>query len=368
MILQVAGPRLGNSLVGLLALFFALGYAVAKVGSRPDPRGVGVVAASAPVPTAAPTAAPAPVAPAPAVVAAPAPAPVPAPAPSVAPAPAPTVAAAPPSAPAPAPPAAPAAPPPDPNQIWRVTVSPEDAQMGKPEAPVTVVLFTSFGCGTCLPFKDAPKKIAAQYGDKVRLVIKHKVIPAQNPDDLGASIAALAAKNQGKFWEFHDRLFESRAIDATSLEGHATALGLDMAKFKADLTSSGLRGQAMKDSLLANEVAAHSMPNVMVNGVRMAGDKSVDNMMALIEKQLAPAEEAFKKASDPKTFYAGLIAGGKSFPQIDPAPPIAISDVDTPILGKKDAPITLTTFEDFECPFCSQIAPSRRMCAPVRSL
>jgi protein-disulfide isomerase len=352
-------------LVGLLGLYFALGYAVAKVGSREDPRRVGGSATAAGPVSHGPTHGPVAVPPAPALVEAPIAAPAAAPAVAPAPPAAPTVAAAPPPpapmsnpppAPAPAAPAAPPQPPADPNQIWKVTVSADDAQVGPVDAPLTVVLFSSFGCGTCLPFKDAPKRLVEKYGDKIRVVFKHKVIPATNPDDVAASIASLAAKKQGKFWEFHDATFNSQAISTAGLEATAQAIGLDLAKYKVDIADPALRGQVFMDSLLANGVAAHSMPNLMVNGVRMAGDKSYDNLVRLIDQELPKAEAALAGGADRKTFYDTRVATGKEFPQLDAAPPIAVIDTDTPILGKKEAPITLTVFEDFECPFCAQIA------------
>ncbi len=365
-----------KAMVGLMGLFFALGYTVAKVADRADPRQIGAAPTAAAPMAAAPVVVPA-AAPAPAAAAAPVAAPAPAPAPVVAAAPvapppvspppaAPPPAAPPPAAPPPAvpatpPPAAPAAapaqPPADPNQVWKVSVRAEDAQFGPEDAPATVVLFSSFGCSPCTPFAEARTKLKEKFGDKVRLVWKHKVVPAQHPDAIAASTASLAAKNQGKFWEYHDKLFATQALDPASLEQHAKDLALDLDKFKADMASPALRGQALTDALLANEVAAHSMPNVLVNGVRMAGDKSVDNMMTVVEAQLARAEAAIKGGADAKTYYDKAVSSGKTFPQMDPVK-ITVSDVNTPILGKKDAPITVTAFEDFECPFCAQIAPA----------
>ena len=150
--------------------------------------------------------------------------------------------------------------------------------MGPETAPMTVVFFSAFGCGTCTTFKDAPQKLVEKYGDKVRIVFKHKIIPEPAPDSLAASVAALAAKEQGKFWEYHDKLFETNALDPASLTAHASALGLNLKKFKADMERSELRGQALKDALLANEVGAHSMPNIMVNGERMKGAKTFENL------------------------------------------------------------------------------------------
>ena len=199
-----------NSMVGLLALYFALGFTVAKV-SESDPEKSMTSAAPTNLKE---TDDSAPATPQPVVVA-------PAPTPTVAPpAPAAAVAnvsprlAAKPSVPAPAPAIAKPAPvakptptakptlaspatPPKPTQIWRVRVNDSDAQLGPKGAPMTVVFFSAFGCGTCTTFQDAPQKLVEKYGDQVRVVFKHKVIPESAPDSLAASIASLGRPTRG---------------------------------------------------------------------------------------------------------------------------------------------------------------------------
>jgi protein-disulfide isomerase len=366
-----------NSMVGLLALYFALGYTVAKVtDSDPEKSMMAPITESATVsaqvspsqPVAqAPQVQPAAAnpAPAPAIAAKPAPAPAiaakPAPAPAIAakPAPAPAVAAkpAPVAKPSPTPVTKPTPSTPTSSQIWRVRVNAEDAQLGPKNAPMTVVFFSAFGCGTCTTFKDAPKKLVEKYGDKVRIVFKHKVIPASAPDSIEASVAALAAKEQGKFWEFHDKLFETNALDPSSLVSHAKALGLNVAKFSADLKRSDLRGQALKDALLANEVGAHSMPNIMVNGERMKGAKTFENLVTLTDAVLPKAEKALASGEKADGYYDRVVSTGKAFDQLETRK-IVIDDTGAAILGKKDAPITLAVYEDFQCPFCAKISPA----------
>ena len=362
-------------MVGLLALYFALGFAVAKV-SESDPEKS--MTSAAPInqnetdQSAPATPQPVVVAPAPAAVP-PAPAAAPsasavavanvAPRPAARPsAPAPTQGTAKPAAiakPTPAAKPAPVSPttPTKPTQIWRVRVNDSDAQLGPTGAPMTVVFFSAFGCGTCTTFQDAPKKLVEKYGDQVRVVFKHKVIPEPAPDSLAASIASLAAKEQGKFWEFHNKLFETNALDPNSIEAHATALGLDMKKFRADLKRSDLRGQALMDALLANEVGAHSMPNIMVNGERMKGAKTFENLISLTDSILPRAQAAFEKEEKKPGFYARIISGGKAFDQLEKRK-VTVDDSGAAILGKRDAPITVAVYEDFQCPFCAKISPA----------
>lgn len=360
-----------NSLVGLMALYFALGYAAATIANDTDqrkPAPKGAQAAAAEGGSSTPSSSPQPIAvaaPMPAVQPAPAPTPAaqPAPTPAVAPAPTPVAKPAPTPVAKPAPtpvakptPAAPAPAAPSAEQIWRVTVNAHDAQMGPADAPATVVLFTAFGCPTCTLFQDAPKKLIDKYGKKVRIVFKHKVIPEPSPDSLAASIASLAAKQQGRFWEYHDVLFKSNRLDPAALKEHAQAIGLDMAKFNKDREDKSLRGQALKDALLANEVGAHSMPNILVNGVRMKGAKDWANLDALVAQELPKAEAAIAAGTPAKDFYAKTVTTGKSFPQLE-AVKNDFQIGDSPVIGPKNAETVVTVFEDFECPFCAKIGP-----------
>ncbi len=356
-----------NTMIGLLALYFALGFLVGKMSGLPSPleAATPATAEATAEPGASYASAPTTVAQAPAVANASATAP--APTAAVAPTPTPTVAPTPVAAPTPAPkpvasPRAPTAKPAAPkkeDQVWLVTVRDEDMSMGPKKALLTVVFFSSFGCNTCKVFADAPKKLVEKYGDKIRIVWKHKVVPEQSiGESLDASVAALAAGAQGKFWEYHDRLFETGLIGVLQLEEHAKALGLNVDKWRKDARGTKYRQQALEDSLLANSVGAHSMPNIMVNGVRMRGPKTYDNLLALVESELPKAEAKVKGGMKLDALYATTIAPGKSFEQMAPSIGFEPSLEGASLLGKPEAKIKLVSFEDFQCPFCAKIGPS----------
>ena len=378
-------PR--NTMIGLLALYFVLGYLVGKTSdSAPGKAAPAAEATSAPTPAHAGTTTPAAstthAAPAQAATSLPQPAvalqPAVTPQPAVAPQPvavAPTPPPARPTPVAPAPtrpapqPAAVATPPrptPTPapaapaaavkDQLWRVTVHKDDAQMGAKDALATVVFFSSFGCNTCQTFHDAPRKLLEKYPGKVRVHWKHKVVPPQHPDALDASVAALAAKRQGddKFWDFHDRVFQNNAIDSLSLENAANAIGLDMDKWKADRKDPALRQQVLRDSLVANEVGAHSMPNILVNGLRMPKPKSWNSLVATVDKALAKAKERVAAGTKPDRLYLEETGSAKFFEQLGAqVPPIQTGN--SAKIGPDDATVKVVVFEDFECPFCAKI-------------
>jgi len=247
------------------------------------------------------------------------------------------------AAPAPAPPkTAPAA-----DTVWRVIVNDVDAQWGKADAPITMVVFSAYGHETARGFSPAIKQVQDKYGDKVRVVMKHKLLPP-SPYALEASVAALAAKEQGKFWEMQEKLFaNSPAFDPGSLERYAKEVGINVGKFKKDMELDRLRGQAMKDTLLANEVGAHSMPNILVNGVRLRGEKSYDNVVTLLDQELVKAETALKGGIAAKDYYGKTVSSGKNFPQLEPSKFRFTSDTSA-VLGKDTAKIEIAVFEDFQ--------------------
>ncbi|MCO4764259.1 MAG: thioredoxin domain-containing protein [Myxococcales bacterium] len=282
------------------------------------------------------------------------------------------VAAAQPAAPAGANTSAPPPPPPPPpppaaaakpkgNQVWRVGIHDDDAKRGPDSATVKVVVMSAFGCPSCSQFAKAMDQAVVKYGDQVQFRFKHKIIPPQHPDSIIAAEAAMAANAQGKFWQMHDKLMANTfAIDRLSLDKYAKELKLNMRKFKKAMDSHKYRGQLTRDSVLANEVGAHSFPNILANGVRIAKPKDWDNLQKLIDGELKRAEELKKKGATAKNLYEKAIAGGKFFPQYA-GPKQNFNTSNSPTFGPKNAKIELVVFEDFQCPFCSKIAPNLKI-------
>ena len=105
-----------------------------------------------------------------------------------------------------------------------------------------------------------------KYPNDVKLVIKH--FPLQIHDYARkAAIAALAAGKQGKFWEFHEKLFANQKdLNDTKVEAIAGELGLDMEKFKKDLQDPAIASiidRDMNDGLKAN---VQGTPSIFING------------------------------------------------------------------------------------------------------
>ena len=112
-------------------------------------------------------------------------------------------------------------------------VSSKDHVRGSPQAKVTLVGYGDFTCPDCARSYRTVKKIQAEMGSRLRYVFRS--FP-QGPRDEKSAEAAEAAGAQGKFWEIHDRMFESQgATDRLDLAKHARAVGLDEGQFRRDM-------------------------------------------------------------------------------------------------------------------------------------
>ncbi len=139
---------------------------------------------------------------------------------------------------------------------------------GNPKGNVTVVEFFDYNCGYCKKsFADLAKLIEA---DKdIKVVFKELPILSKASEE--ASRVALAARIQGKYWEVHRAIFESRqpANEANALKAAEKVAGIDMAKLKADLTAPEVLAELVKTKELAAKMGINGTPHFLV------GDRSI---------------------------------------------------------------------------------------------
>ena len=240
--------------------------------------------------------------------------------------------------------------------VYKVTVDKDDAQKGSPDALVTIVLFSEFQCPFCSRVAPTIKKIEEIYGDKVRVVFKHNPLPFHD-NAMPASEAALAAQEQGKFWEMHDKLFANQQkLDAASLDGYARDLGLDMVKFKAAMDTHKFKKNIAADQALAEKVTARGTPNSFINGRKVTGARPFEDFKAVIDEELDKAEKLVEAGTPRTSLYATLISSGKTFSELSDDVKTIKTD-GAPILGTADAPVKIAVFSDFQCPYCSRVGP-----------
>jgi protein-disulfide isomerase len=183
------------------------------------------------------------------------------------------------------PPAAPSAEAPAPDA--KVDVKLGDAPVkGPASAKVTLVAFSDFQCPFCGRAVPTLKQLEDDYKGKLRIAFKQLPLPFHDKAHLAAE-AALAANEQGKFWQYHDKLFANQqALDRPSLEKYAEELGLNMTKFRAALDSGRYKDKVDADAKEGAAVGATGTPTFFINGTRLVGAQPVDAFKAVIDQEL----------------------------------------------------------------------------------
>jgi protein-disulfide isomerase len=158
---------------------------------------------------------------------------------------------------------------------------------GAADAPVSLVLFSDFQCGFCQRVNPTLATLLQQYPGKVRIVFKHFPIEGHDAAPL-AHRAAMAAHEQGKFWEMHDRIFANqRAMARADLIAHAQALGLDMAKFAAAIDAERFTAILERDRKEGEAIGINGTPTFFVNGTPLVGAQPLQAFAAAVDKALA---------------------------------------------------------------------------------
>ena len=156
---------------------------------------------------------------------------------------------------------------------------------GSVDAPVTIVEFTDFACSTCQQSQPMLEKVAQEYSDKVRLVVRDYPL-AQNKHAFKAAEAAEAAREQGKYWEYTAVLFANqKELGPEKLKEYASKVGLDRKRFDAELDSSKHADKVQRDMQDGMRVGVNGAPAVFVNGRRVS-DRTYESLKAAIEDAL----------------------------------------------------------------------------------
>jgi protein-disulfide isomerase len=272
---------------------------------------------------------------------------------------------------APTPPSQPAAPPPSPYK--KVTVRGDDPVRGPADAKLTVVLFSDFQCPYCGRVEPTLKQLEEAFKGQVRVVWKQQPLP-MHPNAMPAALASEAAREQGKFWPFHDLLFQNQqALSQADLERAAVAAKLDMRRYKASLAGPVGKARIEQDQQLAAQVGANGTPNMFFNCRQVVGAIPFEAMKPIAEEELKKVDallaQGQKRGTDlyERACNANLAAAPAQAAvearTAAPSPGKAVDvpvRVDDPIKGNLKAPVTVVVFSDFQCPFCSRVEPTLR--------
>lgn len=164
-----------------------------------------------------------------------------------------------------------------------------DPYVGGINASVTVVEFSDFQCPACRAGEPTVKQLITLYGDKIKFVYKNFPLPMHQYGEIAAE-AGECANEQGKFWEYHDKLFDNQAEWAmqgqSKLKDYAKDLGLDTGKFNTCLDTGAMKAKVAEDTAEGERVGMQGTPTFFINGEKFEGTQPLYAFRAAIDKYL----------------------------------------------------------------------------------
>jgi protein-disulfide isomerase len=147
------------------------------------------------------------------------------------------------------------------------TVDHTDHSIGPDHAPIVLVEYGDFECPHCKEAAPAVEIVLRRFEERVRFVFRHFPLVDVHPHAFAAAEAAECAGAQGKFWEMHAQLFEHQShLDREHLLRYADDLGLDMARFTAELDDEVYRQRVLEHLDSGKRSSVRGTPAFFVNG------------------------------------------------------------------------------------------------------
>ncbi len=182
-------------------------------------------------------------------------------------------------------------------QKLEVAVNDSDWFEGGKDASVVLVEYSDFQCPACGAYFPVMKGLKEAYGDTLKIVYRNYPLASIHPNAQLAAQASEAAGIQGKFFVMHDLLFGNQQTWSAETDptntfiGYATSLGLDVEKFKTDLTSDETLSSVKDDIRSGDKSNVNSTPTFFLNGVQIEKNpQGLDPFKTLIDAALNPTQ------------------------------------------------------------------------------
>jgi protein-disulfide isomerase/uncharacterized membrane protein len=173
--------------------------------------------------------------------------------------------------------------------VMQVPLDDSSNSRGSTTAAVTIVEFSDFECGHCAAFHARLQEVLRRTAGNVRVVFRHfpldsscnpKVNSRFHPEACLAAVASECAAEQGKFWEYHNLLFDNQQrLGRESLIAYAKRVALDMDRFSTCLGSEQARARVERDARIGAELGVESTPTVFINGRTIKGALERDQLI-----------------------------------------------------------------------------------------
>ena len=166
----------------------------------------------------------------------------------------------------------------------------DDPFIGNPDAPVTIVEFGDFQCPFCARFfQETEQQIIEKYVKTGKVKFVYRDFPLTNIHEHAqkSAEAAECADEQGKFWPYHDILFERQeSLGSENYKVWAAELGLNVQQFNSCLDSGKYADEVQKDLNDGQLAGVNGTPATFVNGRLIQGAVPYAQFAAVIEEEL----------------------------------------------------------------------------------
>lgn len=174
-----------------------------------------------------------------------------------------------------------------------VTLGSGEIWKGKEDASVVLVEYADFQCPACSAYAPLVEKITEEFGGRIKIVFRHFPLRQIHANADSASRAAQAAREQGKFWEMYDRLFQEQQTWSSSknpvelFARYASDLGMDQERWKKDMEADGTKAKIEADVQSGFQARVPGTPTFFLQGRMIQNPKSYDDFRARILNAIA---------------------------------------------------------------------------------
>jgi len=173
----------------------------------------------------------------------------------------------------------------DPPRV-EVAIAANDPIQGPASAKVTIIEFSDFQCPYCARMGPTLEKIRQTYPEQVRIAFRDFPLP-MHPQAVPAAEAAQCANEQGKFWEYHDKLFAGQhQLTPDDLKRYAGEVGLDVTRFGECFDSGRFRADVTRDQEDGQRAGVSGTPAFFVNGRFISGALPFEAFQKVIDDEL----------------------------------------------------------------------------------
>lgn len=168
-----------------------------------------------------------------------------------------------------------------------IVIEPREIFVGNKDAQVTLMEFGEYENEDCAKANEVVKQLLEEYDEKIRFNFRHFPLTLVHQRSMKAAEAAVAAGQEGKFWEMHNVLFSNRRrLGTTSLKLHSKEAGVHNKKFLDDLVN-GIFGWQVQDDLKEGiGRGVKELPAFFINDEPFTGKPTFANLSAAIELAL----------------------------------------------------------------------------------